>query len=1718
MGFLPRRRTKENLNQVDVFYTDVNNDIFVVQDVPDTFVQGRSAFKIFGSDFLLENVPLKIEILDKAGNTVFSQPIIYGENSPSLPYRYISVEVYPPPINTPGEAELIILGQINTDNPVSQALIGELPPRYQNAYNVRYRKIINIDTEKVINEQPILFYKKPDVTATEFVIAQKLFTPPTQRVISGSKIDGTVNKDIEGNQFISGSSVNTQISVNDKSQSPYGDLKAQGNLYKYKTGLYKHNKVLKRRGLKSRKSSPEKPQMTIRSATSNKFVSEMVGADIEVKNISLPTESVVRLSGLDPKVVNIDDIYNAFTFPNFVGKVESVDSDKEITLNKPYAVEFLDPTSTSTEPKKIFTSIGDNANDLFANFTSSYTEYDTPITSSYRFDSFVDFTISDMRTFSGDVYRIKVSGGSDSMLGEFPVLLDTVVDAPELLIDSTSPSGVLRTGYFLDQTHLDKYWNAFGGDNNTNTLVPQYTMSLADGIFLSGSYTQHNQVGRFELDNTYSFTVRKDVAYTLSLNAQGKKSTKTNIEGENNQKAIIFFHLSGSDLKDFNESDIEFSSSFGDVIRNEFGQSVGLEIPDSNLSEGYTDFGTVSHTFTPNFKPDRVKNTDTTLQIRINSGEWLLSDISLTPASSTGFSPDEFSFRVPISPNTLRPDNFDFLVEYLDINGNTAETVTFIDNVHISGSAFILEGEDNLLTGSMFMGNVAGAGIEMAGANSAYIKSVGYDSFISASAGKGGGFFIWSGSVLPNAPDNYRGAGLEIHDGRAGDNDSFLKFRTIDADNDNSSSLEIKTSRFFLGSESDGNFVSGALGNVEISSSNFHLTPEGNVTMSGTITADSGEIGGFTIDDGDLTSGVGNGAITMSSADKIISIGSGSTFNKGDLQGGFRVGIDTDGVFKFAVGTADSFIHADASGVSIKSDSFVVTASVAEIDVDVYKLSANNLFISSSGGGFISAGNPRPTGIDGTNKGIFIQGDTGVFLAGNAAGGHLKFDGTNTSISSSAFYLGNDSQFVSGALGNIEISSSNFHLTADGNVTMSGIINAQKGGNIGGFEIDATQINDTNDRLILKSDGQITASFIQLTGEVNITGGSAKRQLDTLGEETASLKAVTASLTTFVSVLGEKTASLAGSVTVLGEKTASLAGSVTVLGEKTASLQTGVDTLGEKTASLAGSVTSLGEKTASLATGITAVGTSAVSSASLFAINTKESASLFSISSVASSSAISAGSVSSASLQVTSSKLILENVISEVSSSVTSSKLDLEISLAGVSSSVSGAFTEVSTSIATTNTEVSTSIAARQQTDKLETKAKEATFSSSFILIGEQTASLQTATASLATGITSVGASSITSASLFVIATELSSSVGLAQVSSSVSGAFTETSQSIATTNTEVSTSIAARQQTDTAEVKATLSEVSSSVTSSKLDLEISLAGVSSSVSGAFTETSQSIATTNTEVSTSIAARQQVDILANRAAEATFSSSFILVGEMTSSLTEATASAESSLASIGVSTASIATTTASIEVDSGSIAAAVQLTSASLNILNSSSDKIAEFGANTFVGLQNSEHVQISPSGLDLKDGSTLLGRFASTTTIGSTTTEHVQISGSGLELLDGSTQRFAINSSGVAVGDNFNVDASGNVSMSGVIVAPAGNIGTFIITSGSIDSDTSNSKRGLKLEPGKSIRGYGSTVHSTTTVAGKFSFGVGVISPAANSDAPFAQDQASAPGALSTN
>ena len=88
---------------------------------------------------------------------------------------------------------------------------------------------------------------------------------------------------------------------------------------------------------------------------------------------------------------------------------------------------------------------------------------------------------------------------------------------------------------------------------------------------------------------------------------------------------------------------------------------------------------------------------------------------------------------------------------------------------------------------------------------------------------------------------------------------------------------------------------------------------------------------------------------------------------------------------------------------------------------------------------------------------------------------------------------------------------------------------------------------------------------------------------------------------------------------------------------------------------------------------------------------------------------------------------------------------------------------------------------------------------------------------------------------------------------------------------------------------------------------------------------------------------------------------------------------------------------------------------------------------------------------------------------------------------------------------------------MSGQVTATSGEIGGFLISQNEISS-SATPKRGLVLKPGDSIRGFGSTVHSTRGTGGKFSFGAGqAVAPAAGAGtSTFDPSQTQAPGGSS--
>ena len=139
---------------------------------------------------------------------------------------------------------------------------------------------------------------------------------------------------------------------------------------------------------------------------------------------------------------------------------------------------------------------------------------------------------------------------------------------------------------------------------------------------------------------------------------------------------------------------------------------------------------------------------------------------------------------------------------------------------------------------------------------------------------------MWSGSVLPGAPDGYGGTGIELLQ----DSSSFLRFRTSGSTSD-PAGLEAVTPTFFLGSEDAGNYISGSNGNIEITSSNFWLQPDGDVIMQGTITAEAGgTIGGFAIGSDTLTAT----NFTLNTTDKRLTLGNSNDIFIADADEGIK--------------------------------------------------------------------------------------------------------------------------------------------------------------------------------------------------------------------------------------------------------------------------------------------------------------------------------------------------------------------------------------------------------------------------------------------------------------------------------------------------------------------------------------------------------------------------------------------------------------------------------------------------------------------------------------------------------------------------------------------------------------------------------------------------------------------------------------------------------------
>ena len=1055
---------KQNLLGFDVFQdeTGVLGDLstskfFKISEFPSVLPTGNSSFLIEGSDLLKPNIELKTELLDSQGNPIFHYAIPNYDKE--LPARRITIEIYDDDVVN-GIGSFTVLGELDPTKV-------QIPTAFQDTYNIRFSAPVSIN-KGIKNIRPIRFYGDPTIEVSELVkgVIQPVYTG-NQRT---KTITGSVSLNIP-------TPTTTEYGADDSTTADSTRIDEVGNsqaTYISQNAGEAQSSILGNSSIKS------KPYATyIVSAMEkgvdnddNKITSTMKGATFSITSPEGLVDSSVypdadwtKPTTFSTKIL---DVINSTTFTTTTQyKIKSKKSNQELAV----------PLEASASNSTITHNVGNVVRTASSVFQRS----------------FANVTVGNLRTFSGDTYKAKIYIKEDGSSGEFEKIYETLVESPNELVDQNSNTGFKSVGIFPTQSIIDNFWVS----SSATFTATQDDDTIIDGVILSGSTEPNGNSFTFETSQSYS--LEKNEPYLVDFDVAFKPTNKVQSDGTTKKDAKLEVFLTGTFLSETSQ-----------------------EVPLGEVELGEYDFNKVN-TFTKvkqrqitDFLTHNVEGGVATgsLGFRLHSGEFILSDVRLRPFSETNFSPGFFKANVPMPPAIKRGQPYDFVVEFYDANNNLAEAVAVADDIVFAGPRQVLgDGADGILTGSVFLSNTEDTGIEFHG-GSAYIRSIGFNGFERARAEGTSGFMMFSGSVSKslNTSESYDGVGIEIISGSKGSAaaDKFLQFRTNDGGTP--AVFKVQTDDFFLGGE--GQFVSGSNGNIEISSSNLHITSDGRITGSeilfsgGTITSDVNILGSVAANSILVPAEIAGAAANVGNASASIDDNGNAKFRSGSI-GGFEID-DTE--------ISSSGLVLKSNG-TITGSNFLLEGGVITSDVTIQgSVAANSILTPANIGGATATVGNASASIDDNGNANFRSGSIGGF----------KF--TGTILTASKFELDTANE-------KLRLGSGNDVFIAD-----SG----------DGIQLGHATFGSAPFRVDM--DGALTATSATITGNLTATAGPVSSSLTSLGITTGSL-IVTSSRVE----ISSSAAAITGSLTTLSASSAAVTG---------AAQQTSLNAVGGVTASL----------------------------------------------------------------------------------------------------------------------------------------------------------------------------------------------------------------------------------------------------------------------------------------------------------------------------------------------------------------------------------------------------------------------------------------------------------------------------------------------------------------------------------------------------------------------
>lgn len=265
---------------------------------------------------------------------------------------------------------------------------------------------------------------------------------------------------------------------------------------------------------------------------------------------------------------------------------------------------------------------------------------DAVVTGSNVTASYAEIRLENLKTFTGDVARIKIFRKSRNDLGDFQVVQENKLDATELLRDfSVENRTVINYGKLRRENIVSEEGDVY---YTTSSGVEIHNDKLINSLEVKGNHSVESAgtIGEFQIvsGSEYSFS------YNARYSGSGQSV---------NTDTLRFLIVTSSNN-----------------TTNALVTSQSIDLLSGSIDRDPTGLGNIQRVQKNFFAETTGKcqirveaNTDST------TGRFLFSRLSLKNAEESSYSPDEYTAIVDI-PRKNPTEQFDFRVEFYDINNN----------------------------------------------------------------------------------------------------------------------------------------------------------------------------------------------------------------------------------------------------------------------------------------------------------------------------------------------------------------------------------------------------------------------------------------------------------------------------------------------------------------------------------------------------------------------------------------------------------------------------------------------------------------------------------------------------------------------------------------------------------------------------------------------------------------------------------------------------------------------------------------------------------------------------------------------------------------------------------------------------------------------------------------------------------------------------------------